>query len=64
MLYTITGEQKYKDMAVRVGDNLIALQSEDGYWSGIGEITEMPNENLSAEMVIWLDEIYQAVGHG
>ena len=45
------------------GDNLIALQSEDGYWSGVGEITETPDENMSAEMVIWLDEIYQAVGH-
>lgn len=63
VLYTITGEQKYKDMAVRIGDNLIALQSEDGYWSGVGEITETPDENMSAEMVIWLDEIYQAVGH-
>ena len=50
-------------MAVRVGDTLIALQSEDGYWSGVGEITETPDENMSAEMVIWLDEIYQAGGH-
>ena len=23
VLYTITGEQKYKDMAIRIGDNII-----------------------------------------
>ena len=63
VLYTITGEQKYRDMTVRIGDNVIALQSEDGSWSGALEKTDTPDLNLSAEMVIWLDEIYQAVGH-
>jgi hypothetical protein len=63
VLYTITGEQKYKDMTVRIGDNIIALQSEEGYWSGALEKTDTPSINLSAEMVVWLDEIYQAVGH-
>ena len=62
VLYTITGEQKYKDMAVRIGDNIIALQSEEGFWSGALEKTDTPSLNLSAEMVVWLDEIYQAVG--
>jgi len=50
-------------MAVRIDDNLIALQSEDGTLERYGEITETPDKNMSAEMVIWLDEIYQAVGH-
>ena len=63
VLYTITGEQKYKEMTVRIGDNVIALQSEEGFWSGALEKTDTPDLNLSAEMVIWLDEIYQAVGH-
>ena len=62
VLYTITGESKYREIAVRVGDNLIALQSREGYWSGVGEITDTPSPSLSAEMVIWLDEIHQAVG--
>ena len=62
VLYTITGERKSKDMAVRIGDNIIALQSEDGFWSGALEKTDTPSLNLSAEMVIWLDEIYQALG--
>ena len=63
VLYTITGEQKYKDMAVRIGDNIIAMQSDEGFWSGAVEKTDTPSINLGAEMVVWLDEIYQAVGH-
>lgn len=61
VLYTLTGENKYREMAVRVGDNLIATQSEQGYWNGIE--AGMPNNDITAEMVVWLDEIYQAVGH-
>ena len=60
LLYTITGEPKYRDMAVRVGDNLIALQSEEGYWSWPGE--DQPGNDITAELTVWMDEIYQAVG--
>lgn len=63
VLYTITAEEKYRDMAVRVGDNIIALQSEEGYWSGVIEKAQTPADNLTAEMTVWLDEISQAVGH-
>ena len=62
VLYTLTGRSKYRDMAVRVGDNLIALQSPEGNWSDALQITEPPSPTLTAEMVIWLDEIHQAVG--
>ena len=62
VLYTLTGERKYRDMAIRVGDNLIALQAGDGWWGSHGEKT--PNNDTTAEMVVWLDEIYQAVGAG
>ena len=50
-------------MAVRIGDNIIAMQSDEGFWSGALEKTDTPSINLGAEMVVWLDEIYQAVGH-
>ena len=63
VLYTLTGEEKYKEMAIRVGDNLIALQSEEGYWCGVEEGADEPNNDITAEMVVWLDEIHQAVGH-
>ena len=60
VLYTLTGESKYHDMAVRVGDNIIDSQSDDGSWSATG--LNMPSNDATAEMVVWLDEIYQAVG--
>jgi hypothetical protein len=61
VLYTLTGELKYRDMAVRVGDNLMAVQTEDGAWLALDE--ERPDIDMTAEMTVWLDEIYQAVGH-
>jgi hypothetical protein len=50
-------------MAIRVGDNLIKTQTDDGFWEtelGIG----VPGNDATAELVVWLDEIYQAVGEG
>ena len=61
VLYTLTGESKYREMATRVGDNLISTQAVEGYWSLPG--FRVLNNDITAEMVIWLDEIYQAVGH-
>ncbi len=60
LLYSVTGEEKYREMAVRVGDNIIEAQSEDGYWAF--PTPQDINNDASAEMVIWLDEIHQAVG--
>jgi hypothetical protein len=58
VLYTLTGEKRYKKMAMRVGDNLIAAQSKQGYWNELA--AERPSNDITAEMVVWLDEIYQA----
>ena len=61
VLYALTGGRKYREMAVRVGDNLIAAQAEAGYWSLPG--SEVLRNDITAEMVVWLDEITQAVEH-
>ena len=61
VLYTLTGERKYRDMAVRIGDNIIAAQADEGYWCSVDETT--PSNDTTAEMVVWLDEVHQAVGH-
>ena len=58
VLYTLTGEPVYRDLAVRIGDNLIALQSPEGSWRPGSPYTN----DSTAERVIWLDEIHQAVG--
>ena len=60
VLYTLTGEEIYKDMAIKVGNNLISAQSEEGYWKADG--SDNPSNDITAEMVVWLDEIYQSIG--
>ena len=59
LLYTLTGDPKYREMAIRVGDGLIASQSSEGWWGNVGETSA--NNDITAEMVFWLDQIYQAV---
>jgi len=58
VLYTLTGESRYRNLAIRVGDNIIAAQSPEGAWN-----PGTPHCNdATAEMVAWLDEVHQAVG--
>ena len=59
-MYTLTGETKYRDMAIRVGDMLIDLQREDGCWDSMFD--KVPSNDITAELTYWLDEIHQAVG--
>jgi hypothetical protein len=63
VLYTLTGEEKYRHLATRIGDSILSHQAQEGYWYGQSADKE-PSLNLTAEMVIWLDEINQAFGHG
>lgn len=64
MLYTLTGEVKYRDMAVRVGNNLVQAQLANGAWAWPEMGLTGPHNDITAEMVVWLDEIHQAVGDG
>ena len=57
-LCTLTGDQKYADLAARVGDNLLAVQTRGGAW----KFGQMSSNDATAEMVVWLDEVHQAVG--
>ncbi len=59
LLYKLTGENKYREMAIHIGDNLIKAQSKRGCWNEKGR----PSNGFTAEMVIWLDAIHQAVSH-
>ena len=59
ILYTLTGTTKYREMAVRVGQNLIAAQSRSGYWQSLEK--RGASIGLTAATIVWLDEIYQAV---
>lgn len=57
VLYTLTGKPEWKKIAARVGDWLIDMQAANGSWeAGAATI------DYTAEMVVWLDEIDQALG--
>lgn len=45
-------------MAARVRDNLRTSQAEDGCW----DFGQMRSHDATAEMVVWLDEVHQALG--
>lgn len=60
LLYRITGKDIYKETAARIGNNLITLQFPQGFWSTVDG--NKPDIQSTAERVVWMDEIYQAVG--
>ena len=60
LLYTLTGEATYANVARRVGAMLVETQAGDGSWNLFGAA----HNDMTAEMVVWLDEIYQALGDG
>ena len=62
MLHSLTREEKYRDMAIRVGDNLVDSQLDSGAWEWPVSGRNLPHNDITAEMVVWLDEIHQAVG--
>jgi hypothetical protein len=56
-LYRLTRLGRYRDIAERVAARLIAQQAEDGAWKP----KFMSWNDATAEMVVWLDEIAQAL---
>ena len=60
LLYTLTGDRKYARIAKRVGGELVRSQAEDGSW----RLFDGYEIDMTAEMLVWLDEIQQAVGAG
>ena len=61
LLYTLTSDSGYLQTAIRIGSNIVDAQANDGSWASTG--TFVPSNDTTAEMVVWLDEIYQAVGN-
>ncbi len=59
LLYSLTGEHQYKDMAIRVGDFLVSDQAKQGFWTG--GPGKSGNDDLTAEMVLWLDAVDHVV---
>jgi hypothetical protein len=66
LLWLITGEQKYLDWTLRMGDWFAAQQTEDGHWFNTPYLAPHPtlNDNIqiTAEFIVHLDHIIGALG--
>ena len=60
-MYWITGEEKYRDAAVAVGDYLLEGQKDNGLWDLAGPYgsDRFTILDITAEFVVWLAEIAQ-----
>lgn len=56
-LYTVTGLTKYRDIVIKVADNVVDQQTADGSWESL-----IGTNDATAEMTYWLDQIHQSVG--
>ena len=56
-LYTVTGLTKYRDIVIKVADNIVDQQTADGSWESL-----IGTNDATAEMTYWLDQIYQSLG--
>lgn len=57
MLYSVTGESRYKNIALKVADYFVNTQREDGSWAEDPEAPDYAILDLTAEFTMWLNEI-------
>lgn len=62
LVYQITGEERYRELAVRVAEALLAQQNADASWDDTGGFsTHAARYEVTAEFIVLLDEIVQAL---
>ena len=61
LLWTLTRESLYRDMAIKVAGNIVDQQRASGWWAMTGS-EGTPSNDATAEMVVWLDGVYQTTG--
>ena len=61
LLYQVTGEERYRRWAMRIGDWYVATQEEDGYWHPWVERIEPDRIWLTLEYVMHLDTLIAAL---
>jgi hypothetical protein len=60
-MYSITGDEAYRQVAAAIADSTLAAQSDDGHWdpSAGHEITRYIQLDATAECTAWMAEIAQ-----
>ena len=62
LVYQLTGDARYRDLAVRVAGALLAQQNPDGSWHNTGGFTQQSEtDEVTAEFVVLLDEMIQGL---
>ncbi|MBI2912711.1 MAG: hypothetical protein HYY03_02185 [Chloroflexi bacterium] len=62
LVYQLTGDDRYRDLALRVADALLTQQNPDGSWHNTGGFTEqVVTDEVTAEFVVLLDEMVQGL---
>lgn len=62
LLYSLTGEERYRRLALRVGEYLVASQQADGSWQNpAAGGARYAVIDVTAEFVVWLSEITRLV---
>ncbi len=60
-LHRITGENQYREAALRIADYLQSLQAPNGQWHALDAAGD-PAPSYTAEFVVWLHEIARCCG--
>lgn len=63
LLYGCTGEARYRDLATRVGEAMLAQQTDSGGWDNTGGyVNDAVRAEVTAEFVVLLDEMAGGLG--
>jgi hypothetical protein len=60
--YSITGDERARDAALRFADYVVARQRPEGAWDNPASDSEIVLLDHTAEMIVWLNEIAATLG--
>jgi hypothetical protein len=63
LIYGVTGDRRYLDLATRVGEALIAQQTDTGGWDNTGGyVSDVIRTEVTCEFIVLLDEMIGGIG--
>ncbi len=61
LLHRITGEEIYRDWAMRVGDYFVRTQFPDGHWINNKPLPDLPEVEITSEFLVYLNVIISSL---